>query len=57
MVSATQTAPAASSVPTCSQRQSFKDGICQTKAAAGWGNASKVSATRPVCPFAELYPF
>jgi len=43
--------------PTCSQCKSFDLGVCLTKAAADWGNASQVSANRPACPFCELAPF
>ena len=46
-----------SAAPTCSQCTQFRKGICQLKAVAGWGDSSKVSTDRPVCHFAELYPF
>jgi hypothetical protein len=43
--------------PTCSQCFHFRNGICQLKAAADWGDSSKVSPTRPACHFAEILPF
>ena len=46
-----------STAQTCSRCKYFSNGICKTKAAADWGNASQVSANRPVCHFAELLPF
>jgi len=49
--------PQVTTQPTCSQCQSFKAGICQLRAAADWGNASKVQPTRPACFLAELLPF
>ncbi|MCY7275688.1 MAG: hypothetical protein LH702_18600 [Phormidesmis sp. CAN_BIN44] len=42
--------------PTCSQCIQFCNGICKTKAAADWGDSSRVKPTRSACFLAELLP-
>ena len=42
-----------STAQTCSQCKFFCDGICKTRAADDWGNASKVSPARTACFLAK----
>lgn len=41
----------------CGNCLQFRDGLCLTKAQAGWGDDSYVSANRKACPFASIIPF